>query len=179
MIFLDFEASGIHGYPIQVGFCAVGANRQARAAAKLIRNDEWLDDFARWDWQAEQVHKISRANLMQLGESPAATMQWLNGELAGMVACADSYLDQLWMRELADAAGIEPLFRVVEIQQAWQGPEIATLVDEAAADAVRPCTHRADDDAAHHAARYLLSIAPDAPVHRLYLAGQEIERRVI
>lgn len=179
MIFLDFEASGIHGFPIQVGFCIVDASRQTRAAAKLIRNDEWLDDFHRWDWQAEEIHKISRANLMHLGASPAAVMQWLNGELAGTVACADSYLDQLWLRELADAAGIEPLFRVVEIQRAWDGPEIATLADEAEADKVQPSTHRADDDAAHHAARYLLSLVPGVPVHRLYLAGQEIERRPI
>jgi|GEM_PF-4505753 len=176
MIFLDFEASGINGFPIQVGFCAVDAERTTRAAAKLIRYDEWLEDFPRWNWQAEQLHKISRSNLMELGESPAAVMAWLNGELAGMVACADSYLDQLWLRELADAAGIEPLFRVVEIQRAWEGPEIAALVDDAEADKVQPCTHRADDDAAHHAARYVLSLAPDAAVQRLMLVGAEIRR---
>lgn len=177
MIFLDFEASSLQGFPIQVGFCIVDAGRQTTAAAKLIRHDEWLDDFHRWDWQAEEVHKISRANLTELGESPAIVMTWLNDHLAGMVACADSYLDQLWLRELADAAGIEPLFRVVEIQQAWDGPEIAALADEGQVDAIRPCTHRADDDAEHHAVRYLMSQGPAAPVHRLYLAGAGIERR--
>lgn len=178
MIFLDFEASGIRGFPIQVGFCVVDQARDMQTAAKLIRHDEWLLDFFRWDCEAEQIHRISRANLRDMGESPRAVMGWLNSALGGMVACADSHRDKLWLRELADAAGIEPTFRVEEMALAFAGPEIARIADATEADAVCQHTHQADDDAKHLAVQYLLSLREGAPVQRLYwVPGSDIERR--
>jgi hypothetical protein len=180
MIFLDFEASAaIGGYAIEVGFCMVDANREKRAMAKLIRHDEWLDEFQRWDSQAAQVHNIDRTSLLKYGEAPAAVMRWLNSELAGMVAIADSRMDTVWLRELAAVAGIPPAFGVVDdLAVAFVGPEIAFMADAFEVERVCPKVHRADRDAEHLATWYLMSILHGASVHRLYLAGDgSYERR--
>jgi len=97
MIFLDFEASAaMGGFPIEVGFCVVEPDRTMRSAAKLIRHDEWLDDFSRWDWRAQEIHHIDRDQLIEAGEPPQEVMSWLNAELGGMVACCDSHMDGIW-----------------------------------------------------------------------------------
>lgn len=180
MIFLDFEASaGMGGYPIEVGFCAVEGDKTLRSAAKLIRWDEWLDELQRWDWQAEQVHHISRENLMEMGESPRAVMRWLNDELAGMAAFADSPMDQLWLRELAEVAGITPAFRLGDIEEAFYGSEISPIAYEYACgvkDLVCPKAHRAARDAEHLANWYLLSVPHSCAVQRVYLDGSPKRR---
>ena len=54
MIFIDFEASAPTGYPIETGICRVNADRSLTSGGKLIRRDEWLDEYQRWDSRAEQ-----------------------------------------------------------------------------------------------------------------------------
>lgn len=197
--FIDFEASGAvgGGYPIEVGYCLVEADRSLRSASKLIRHDEWLNELS-WDWQAERIHHITRADLMGHGESPLVVMRWLNAQLAGLVVCADSQFDVLWCRDLAGAAGVAPTFRILDIAAAFAGLEI----DEARYDrlarrvtspvaygrefgrqgdgaslGLRPKTHRAGADAEHLASWYLASLRDDARVHRLYLTDHGHERR--
>jgi hypothetical protein len=161
MIFLDFEASAsMGGYPIEVGWCRVNPDRSLTSAAKLIRHGEWLDEFQRWDWRAEQIHHISRANLMEWGEPPAIVMAWLNEHLADCQVCADSPMDGIWLQELAGTAGIAPAFDMVDIVTVFAGPEIDQAARPAAeihADRVEPKTHRAEQDARHLAARYVRS----------------------
>ncbi|TAN58923.1 MAG: hypothetical protein EPN20_15725 [Magnetospirillum sp.] len=180
MIFLDFEASaGMGGYPIEVGYCVVGPDRALRSAAKLIRHDDWLDEFPRWDWRAEQIHHISRANIMELGEPPAVVMTWLNKELAGMVVVADSPMDEIWMRELVEIAGIPSGFRLIgDIRAAFDGPEVGQEAKEEDVDRVARKTHHAADDAEHLAVKYVMSLREGAQVHRLYRGDTgNIERR--
>lgn len=180
MIFLDFEASaGMGGYPIEVGFCMVNADRSMRSGAKLIRCDEWLDDPSRWDWRAEEIHRIARRNLTDFGESPRKAMTWLNAELAGMVAVADSPMDELWMRELAEMARIPAAFGLTcDIRKAFDGPEIACITSSEEAEKVAPKRHRAEPDAVNLATRYVLSLEPAAFVYRLhYVDGGGNERR--
>lgn len=173
MIFLDFEASaGMGGYPIEVGFCVVEPDRTMRSAAKLIRYDEWLDDLPRWDWRAQEIHHIDREHLMEFGESPVSVMRWLNTELTGMVACCDSYMDKLWLKELADTAGIVPAFGLEDIAVAFDGPEIDEMGYQWALtvkDRVCPKTHRADRDSEHLATWYVLSLKLGAPVRQVQL----------
>ena len=165
MIFIDFEASAaMGGHPIEVGICHVNADRSLTSAGKLIRHDEWLDEFQRWDWQAEQIHHISRANLMEHGESPAVVMAWLNDQLRGQVACADSQYDLIWCQELAAAAGIAMEFAIMDIGKAFEGTEIAARRPPTEAK-----THRAAADAEHLASWYVASLGDDAQVHRLLL----------
>lgn len=179
MIFLDFEASAaMGGYPIEVGFCIVDGRREMRSAALLIRHDAWLDDLSRWDWRAAQIHNIDRATIMEPGRSPRTVMTWLNEQLAGMVAVADSPYDTMWLRELEEAAGVKPTFGLVDdISMAFTGPEIAHEADDMEVDLVCPKPHRADQDSEHLAVKYLMSLAVMASVHRLYLVDGGYERR--
>lgn len=156
MIFLDFEASaGMGGYPIEVGWCRVNPDRSLTSAGKLIRHDKWLDECERWDWRAEQIHHISRANLMEWGESPAIVMTWLNEHLSGCQAYADSPMDGIWLRELAAAAGVEPTFQLGDFVSLI--PNAPARLDVAGVHAARdePKTHRAEQDARHLAAHYV------------------------
>jgi hypothetical protein len=183
MIFIDFEASAPTGYPIEVGVCHVNADRSLTSAAKLIRHDEWLDEFQRWDWQAEQIHNITRANLMEHGENPTAVMGWLNDQLRGQVACADSSYDLIWCQELAAAAGIAMEFAIMDISAAFEGQEIdeakydrlARMVSSpvaygrefghqfgqsAALGLVEVKTHRGEQDARHLSSWYVAMVGP-------------------
>lgn len=200
--FIDFEASAaIGGYPIEVGFCLVNADRSLSSGSKLIRCDEWLDEFQRWSWEAEQIHHISRANIIDLGEAPATVMAWLNASLNGLVVCADSPYDALWCRELADAAGIPMAFRIVDISAAFEGPEIDEVkydrlarmvsspvaygrefgrgLDQLAQYGIMPKTHRAGEDAEHLASWYVASLLDRARVHRLHMVGESYERTAL
>ncbi len=177
MIFFDFEASGVAGFPAEAGFCKVEADRSMHQAAKLIYHPLWLDQVERWDDQAERLHGISRADLVRSGESPAMVMNWLNRELNGTIALVDSQLDKKWLRELADAAGVEPTFHLEDIAWAFSGPEVAREADSLEADLICRAIHRAGPDAEHMAVRYLMSLYVGAPVHRLFKAGTGFDRR--
>ena len=100
MLFLDFEASGMMGYPIEVGFALVEADRTIRSASKLIHEPEWLDDFSQWDPVAAALHGITREQIAAEGEPPAAVVDWLEREIGGLVACVDSPFDKAWMSAL-------------------------------------------------------------------------------
>lgn len=183
MIFLDFEASGMYGFPIEVGFCAVGADRSMRAEARMIRHDPWLDQVERWDTAAQDIHHIDRAALMALGQSPAVVMTWLNAELAGLVAVADSPCDKLWLAQLAEAAGVAPTFGLVDdMLPALRGPEISGAHGPVVAwrhiSRLFEKAHRADIDAEQLARWYLFMVSAGAQVHRLYrTAAGGYERR--
>jgi hypothetical protein len=201
MIWIDFEASAPTGYPIEVGVCRVNADRSLTSAGKLIRHDEWLDEFQRWDWQAEQIHHITRANLIEHGESPAVVMAWLNDQLRGHVACADSSYDLLWCRELSAAAGIGMEFAIADIGAAFEGAEIDELrydrlarmvsspvaygrefghqFGQSAALGLEAKTHRAEQDSRHLASWYVTSLRDDSAVHRLCMAGDGTIRRIL
>ncbi len=180
MIFLDFEASGaVGGYPIEVGFCVVEADKSIRSAAKLIGWGEWLDDASRWDQQAEQIHHITRDELVAQGEPPVAVMRWLNDELAGMVAFCDSHMDKLWLDELSEVAGIAPAFGLEDVAIAFDGPEIFGVADDLEVERGCRKTHRAAQDAEFLAVRYLMSMRVEAGVHRVYRLDGEAVRRPI
>lgn len=155
MIFLDFEASAsMGGYPIEVGWCRINPDGSLTSAGKLIRHDEWLDEYQRWDWRAEQIHHISRSNIMEWGEAPAVVMAWLNVNLADSFVYADSPMDGIWLRELAVIAGIEPTFHLTDFVSLM--PSDPARLDIAAAHAARdePKTHRVEQDARHLASLY-------------------------
>jgi hypothetical protein len=192
MIFLDFEASGMMGFPIEVGFAVVDADRAIRSDSRIIRNDEWLDDFSQWDPNAEAIHGITRSNIMEFGISPAATVDWLEAAIGGLIACVDSHYDKLWMSALvAEARGRDAKvnFGLADITAAFEGVEIDELRYDRLAQQVsdpirygrefarragqcdklglRPKVHRAAADAEHLASWYTASLRDDATVQRL------------
>lgn len=196
MIFLDFEASGMMGHPIEVGFAFVDADRTIRSDSRIIRDDEWLDDFSLWDPNAEYIHGITRANIMEFGISPAATVDWLESEIGGLIACVDSPFDKMWMTALVTQArgrDSKVNYGLTDITAAFEGAEIDELrydrLAQQVSDPIRygreldrragqcdklgllPKVHRAAPDAEHLASWYQQSLRADAAVHRLLLTA--------
>ncbi|MCW3781562.1 3'-5' exonuclease [Defluviimonas salinarum] len=67
VIFLDFEAASLQGWPVEIGLSWL-AEGKVRTWASLIRpRPDWSDDL--WDPAAEKIHGICRA---MLDEAPSA-----------------------------------------------------------------------------------------------------------
>lgn len=175
MIFLDCEASSLVGFPIEIGFARVLPDRSIVTDARLARHDEWLDEMQLWDWQAEQIHRITRANLMEFGRPVVEVARWLNGELAGRLVLIDSPKDQIWVDMLFTVAGMVRDFSFADvIDTVRAGDEVDR---EAFAKLIwdlgdrRP--HRAAEDARLWAEAYAGSLGYGWPARELWMHGRE------
>jgi hypothetical protein len=160
-VFLDFEANGLEGAPIEVGFAFVDDLKSVVSGSWLIKPDqEWglADD---WDMDAQQIHGISLAQLMANGVPTFQVAQQLNHVLAGRDLYSDSPFDQRWMQQLFDSAGLEPTFNfratVAQVIIDKLRIELGFSEDDAAnlyrrVDHESPHTDRAEPDARHLAA---------------------------
>lgn len=191
MIFLDFEASGLNGYPIEVGLAIVQSDRSIVTVGRLIRHDEWLDQVDMWDHTAEALHRIRRADLLEHGRPPTEVCAWLDELLGDQVACIDSPYDRMWLSDLFSAAfgrgAVAPV--LADIGAAFgggtrpylRGKEIDEVRIEKAlrAKATAKIEHRAEADASAWAEVYVASLRDNAPVHRLFMTNTGIERRAL
>jgi hypothetical protein len=146
---IDFEASclPIHGrsYPIEVGI----AEDDHAARSWLIRpHESWQD----WDWteEAERLHGLSRAQLIEDGLPVETVAAELAEALRGRRVFADSYLDGEWMATLAAAAQVALPARVGHLEEILvtlgvSGRAVAEM--DAALDAQGFARHRAGEDA--------------------------------
>ena len=112
---LDFEASSLRGYPIEVGLALRdrGADTIGTWSTLVRPTPHWRDDPERWwDPAAEAVHGIKASDL-DAGLHPRAAMAAVNTLLAGRVACCDGGgSDARFLHRLSDAAGLAPSFRL-------------------------------------------------------------------
>jgi len=162
-VFYDFEASGIDGFPIEVGWAFVDDQNRIVSDSSLILPDSKWNLAAKWDENAEQIHGISLKHLMEKGTPTRQVAQLLNQALGGMELYSDSLFDQKWMGQLFEAAAVEPGF-------ALQDKPAPVLIEELRAglglteddvvglyrvlDHKAPHLDRAKPDARHWAARW-------------------------
>jgi hypothetical protein len=106
--FIDFEASGlgISTYPIEVGW----SMPDGTVRSFLIRP---LPSWNYWDERAQEVHGISREELLADGTSAAEICAMLCCDLEGREVYADGGLfDREWLGQLLEAGGCKnPTFR--------------------------------------------------------------------
>ena len=95
-IFLDFEATGLHklSYPIQV-VCG----------GTLDDVEDWYIRPAKgwtfWSLEAEEMHRLSRELLAEVGRPAREVAERMNAVLAGKVVYADGLpWDNFWLDEL-------------------------------------------------------------------------------
>jgi len=175
MIVLDCEASSLTGYPIEIGFARVLPDRSIVTDAKMIRHDQWLDEIQLWDWQAELIHKISRANLMEFGRPVAEVAAWLNEALADRIVLIDSPKDEWWVDQLFEAAGMARDFAFADLLDTVRaGYEVdreafARLIW----DLGKRRAHRAAADAEQWADAYVGSLGYGWPVREMWMPGRE------
>ena len=109
---LDIEASGFspEGYPIEVGFVLADGTRFCRL---IDPPDHWQH----WDEEAEALHGIDRATLLENGVTPQALCRELNFRLKGLRLYSDGWvLDQRWLDQLFGEAGIRAEFYLSPIE---------------------------------------------------------------
>ncbi|WP_126173067.1 transcriptional regulator [Altericroceibacterium xinjiangense] len=168
--FLDFEASSLSddSYPVEVGWVF----EDGRSEAYLIRPaPEWTE----WDPQAEAIHGISRADLLENGTAHDTVAQRMVEALTGHDLCASApSWDGKWLSALLRAAGLprralrlrdtDEVLRetasailVPSMAGAQLGPVVEDLIARQAAAAADdgPPAHRALADAEHERRRWL------------------------
>jgi hypothetical protein len=85
-LFLDFEASGVLGWPVEVGWADIRGG-EVVAEGHLIRPEpDW--DPAEWDEEAEAVHGIALARLRREGAPARDVAARAAAALRGRVAAA-------------------------------------------------------------------------------------------
>ena len=119
--FIDFEASGIapDSYPIEVAVVFPGGDYQA-----LIQPASYWDH---WSHDAQDMHQLTRDQLISEGQTPLAVAQAMNDLFDGKILCSDNPADCFWLDVLYEAAGIDPTFEVKPIE-AFVGREAASEI---------------------------------------------------
>lgn len=162
LVFADIEASGLQylSYPIEVGWAWVEEDH-IEARSILVRPiQEWLSWETGWNEEAEQLHGISRDQLLATGVDPAEACELLNRELRAAEIAFDTgpaAHDARWLSILYKATPMEPSFPLAKLSSdlcVLGYARMARIPDEV----VRPLerlapktTHRAAADAAHWA----------------------------
>lgn len=126
---IDFEASSIFGWPIEVGWmreCDDKPRSMLIQPAPGWSMSEWSEDSA-------QVHYINPCDLDRDGVDVRQVIDALEADLAGFAVVSDApHLDQRWLARLCEAAGRPLPFTI----------EAASTVTK-----VGPVRHRAGPDA--------------------------------
>jgi hypothetical protein len=121
MIFIDFEASGLHqgSYPIEVGWCS---HDLRTGWSSLIRPEpEWIQTG--WSFMGETLHRISKDQALSAGRAVKDVAQRLNVDLADQQVMTDSpEWDSRWLWRLYDAASALPSFAVLPKESLSGGP---------------------------------------------------------
>jgi hypothetical protein len=162
-VFYDFEANGLEGFPIEVGFAFVDDQNNIVSGSLLIKPDAEWDIANDWDADAQQIHGISPEQLISEGISALQVAQRLNQTLAGRDLYSDSSFDRKWMGQLFDAAGLVPTFELkvtlaptiidnLRSELGFTEDDVAVLFRRA--DHEAPHVDRAGPDARHLAAKW-------------------------
>ncbi len=109
---LDVEASGFgrNSYPIEVGFVLPDGH----AYCTLVRPEA---HWTHWDTQAEILHHIPRALILQRGLPATEVARQLNRQLAGQTVYSDGWAnDYSWLGALFDCADMTPSFRLENLR---------------------------------------------------------------
>ncbi len=142
---LDVEASGFgrNSYPIEVGFVLPDGH----AYCTLVRPEA---HWTHWDAQAETLHHIPRALILERGLPAGDVARQLNQQLAGQTVYSDGWAnDYSWLGALFDAADMTPRFKLENLRallndaQADQWHTVKALVSQERG----PQRHRASSDA--------------------------------
>lgn len=110
---LDVEASGFgrNSYPIEVGYVLPGGG----SFCTLVRPEP---HWTHWDEQAASVHHISRALILERGQTAIAVARQLNDNLRGQTVYSDGWAnDYTWLGTLYDAADLSPTFRLENLRR--------------------------------------------------------------
>lgn len=119
--YVDFEASGIapDSYPVEIAIV-----HPAGEYASLIKPVHY---WTHWSYDAQDMHGITREQLLNEGKPAVTVAQELNELFAGLYLVSDAREDSHWLEALYEAAELDPTFAVTTIEQ-MVGPEHAAAI---------------------------------------------------
>lgn len=165
-VLLDIEASGLGrgSYPIEVGYVLPDGS----SSCLLIRPQ---DDWQCWDVNAEQLHGISRAQLLLRGVDVVNVAETLNRQLGGMTVYSDAWgNDQSWLALLFDRAERVQGFKLEALHALLSETQLSlwNATKQAVARDMALGRHRASNDARILQQTYLrtLTLTSAGPVVR-------------
>lgn len=144
-VFIDFEASSldlISSYPIEVGICLPDSTTHSWLIKPHVLWKDWSDS-------AENIHGISRAQLLEEGIEVRDVVNQMNNLLSGDIFCDAWTFDSFWMHRLFKAAKAKPVFHLDSISMLlnseqinqWQSVRLEVINE------MKIVTHRAANDA--------------------------------
>ncbi|SFX29046.1 hypothetical protein [Marinospirillum alkaliphilum] len=142
---VDVEASGFGrgSYPIEVGF----ARPDGTTSARLICPQP---GWTHWNDEAQEVHGITREQLLSEGLPPVEVADWLNTELRGLTVFSDSWgFDSSWIALLFDEAERLQMFRVETLNKLLSEKQLVDWgkTKQQVLEELNLVRHRAADDA--------------------------------
>lgn len=166
MLFLDIEASGFDGYPVEIGVARVRPDGSVGSDSRLLSHGPWIEMAELWDPEAEKVHKISRQELVSQGRSLEEVRTWLEAEAQDRMVFIDSAYDARWLSWLYPRPIQAPRFSLAHVSIAFNGPGMDPVRRTRGWEAFQlgPVPHRAALDAERWARLYVDSLAQGAPV---------------
>jgi hypothetical protein len=164
-VFYDFEATGLDGIPIEIGWAYFDAATETiLSEAYLIRAAEEWELASVWDERAQEIHGIELETVLAKGKGPVEVLSRMNAVLNGRELFADSPFDPAWLRQLFELADLDPSFhmRVMLSPALCDRLAVVRNIDSSEYAAIKakvernsPITHRADADARYWAHLWL------------------------
>lgn len=113
-IFLDFEASSLASgsYPIEVAW----GSSEDSIDSHLI-SPAGIATWTDWSNAAQQLHGLTREQLLSEGKQPIWVARRMNEQLAGQIVYTDNPdYDGFWLEQLFKrSAGLKPSFRLAHV----------------------------------------------------------------
>src|SRR5258708_697789 len=165
-VFYDIEASGLDGFPIEIGWARADlASGTILSEGHLIRPPPDWDVRGTWDPAAPLRRRIVIDALGRAGRPVSEIARCMNESLGGRELFADSPFDEAWLQQLFDAAGTETEFSVRRTDPAVLIERLAgdrTTYANAKRRALRVASpnHRAEADARHWAVLWAMLAGP-------------------
>lgn len=158
--FIDVEASGFGrgSYPVEIGLALTDGSSMCR----IIKP---LEGWTHWDQEAEELHGISRQEVVESGYEAREVALWLNDQLSGKIVYTDAWgNDNSWVSRLFSELGMIPRFRL-ETLRVLLSEEQALIWHDVKASVIKEQKfkrHRASFDARILQLSYLKIIAMDS-----------------
>lgn len=158
-IFIDFEASSIQGFPVQVAY----GTSESDLKCFLIKPLEiWNNATYMWDYNAQDIHGFSKNYINQYGINAETVAREVSEDLKGKTIYADNGADMNWLFMLLDDVAEftgetypEPSFKLIQTllhelkvpsDTAYKASVMAN--EKFKARGLRP--HKADNDTLKH-----------------------------
>ncbi len=96
-IFIDFEASSINGFPLQVAYGSCEEDLKYFLIKPLA---EWNNEEHLWSFDSQEIHGFSKRYINEYGINPESVAREVSDDLNGKVIYADSKADMAWLNML-------------------------------------------------------------------------------